>query len=183
MHARPKLKNVEQQNLEQMKAVQQSVEGIVAAHLSETLKNLAPYGSIAAAYALIKMGYFALREYLPKQRAHEDFKTWSAFAKQDKVTKSFVASKIPQDYRFLADPRRVVLISRAADDFVRNHFPRHSFDGCSKTQAAYTMIVLAYKTLRHELGSDAPAAKVFDVLAHHALFDLDFSRERRAKLH
>jgi len=183
MRARPKSKKPQQDNLERMKDIHQSAERIIAAHLSEALKKLAPYGTVAAAYALIKMGYFALCQYLPKQAARDEFKSWAALAKQDRVTKSFVASRAPQDYRFLADTRRVVLISRAADDFVRNHFPRCSFDGCSNTQAAYTMIVLAYKSLRHELGADAPAAKVFDILAHHALFDLDTTRERRAKLH
>lgn len=182
MPARLKPKKPEQDNLERMKVVQQSAEGIIVAHFSDTLRKLAPYGGVTAAYALIMLGYFALRQFLPAPKAQQDFKLWSGLAIQDKVTKSHVASKIPQDYRFLADPRRIVLISRAAQDFLRKHIPKRRFEGCSHVQGAYAMIVLAYNTLRREL-DDVPAARVFDVLAPFAMRDIDAARERQLKLH
>lgn len=182
MRARLKPKKLQQDNLDRMKAVQQSAEGIIAAHLSDTLTNLAPYGGVTAAYALIMLGYYALRQFLPAPKAKQDFKLWSALAIQDKVTKSHVATKIPHDYRFLADPRRIVLISRAAQDFLGKHFQKRRCENCSNVQGAYAMIVLAYNTLRRELDA-VPAARVFDILAPYAMRDIDAARERLSKLH
>lgn len=183
MCARPTRSETKLEKLQRMDKVQRSAEGIITRHFSKILKPLGPYSSAAIAYGLTWMGYTAFRQYLPAQEARREFKSWSALAKKDKVTQTFVASTVREDYGFLADPNHMVAVANAGSDFVGKHFPMGRLEGCSKEQVAYACIVLAYRTLQQAPTEALPADKIFDLIAIFALRNCDTSHESRSKLH
>jgi|SRR5581483_6123411 len=176
-----KQKKLQRENLERMRAVQQSAQGIITAQLTDDLAAMAAYGGIAASYALIMLGYNALRQYLAAPQARHDFMAWAALAKQDRVTTSFVANEVPQDYRILSDGRRMQFVRKTAREILAKRLAS-KISGCSLTQGAYVAIVLAYKTLRQDL-NEAAATKALDSLALYALHDVEGGRTRYSKLH
>ena len=161
-----------------MKAVLQSADAVIAAHFSAPFRTLPASGGLVAAYALITLAYYALRQTMSEQKATQQFKMWAGLAKKDTVTKSFVTSRQKQDYRFSCDPCQIVVIRNAARDFIEKHVPQRQIEGCSAAEGAYAMIVLAYKTLRQDLRTNL-AEKILDRLAWSARRDVDAERERR----
>lgn len=177
MQARPGQRTAEDENWRKMKAILQSADAVIAAHFSEPFRALPVYGGLVAAYALITLAYYQLRLTMSAPKATRQFKMWAGLAKKDTVTKSFVASRKKQDYRFSCDPCQIVVLRNAARDFIEKNVPNRRIEGCSAAESAYAMIVLAYKTLRLDLRTNL-AESIFDTLAWSARRDVDAERER-----
>ena len=181
MRAKQVLQKRKQEQIERVKATHRAADTVIATHFAKELEQLAPYGRLTVAYALMMLGYNTLRQYLQPPKAEQNFAFWGAFAMNDKKTASMVAA-VAEDYRVLADPARFQHMRRSSHDIILKHFSKRQTLGCSTTDAAYALIVLAYKLIRQDQPETA-AKKIFTLLTPFAIKEVDAARARRAKLH
>ena len=181
MRAKQVLQRRSQEQIDSIKATHRAADTVIAAHFAGDLEQLAPYGRLTVAYALIMLGYNTLRQYLQPARAERNFAFWVGLAINDKTTTTTVVT-VAEDYGVLADPARFQHMRRAGHGIILKHFSKQRILGCSLTDAAYALIVLAWKLIRQDQ-PEISAKKIFALLTTFAIKEVDASRARRAKLH
>lgn len=180
MRTQKMLDKIRQQKIERVKATMNAADGVISAHFAGHLKQLAHHGRLSTAYALMMLGYNVLRQYLEPDAAQQNFISWCRLAVSDTTTKSTV-SAAPEDYSALTDAKRFGVLRKAAQDIVFEHFAKQCSVSCSRTEAAYALIVLAFKLIRQDQ-PDRTAKAIFDFLRPFVIKQVDASRTRHLML-